>query len=314
MIKLFGGSDSQEKMDFMVDKLEYKSGETVSGKLVIDGKKDVNVRSFRFIVEGKEKTNVTVSEPYTRSDSQGNSTTSYKNVTYSDSNVFLSINLEQFLSKSSNTSLITNTDKDSGIIIQKGSTEIPFEFPLPDNALSSYKGRNASINYEIKATIDKKLRSDINTSTSINVVSIKEEKNNNNNSTIYVSDKSSKKGLYIKLIVAKNIYKIGDTIEGTIFIGKPSSIATTIRSIKMKLIGTEYAIARGKKVTTVIQNIDNEIINWKENEETPFKVKIPETITKSYRSKLSELYWEIKVTVDIPMDSDLNALAKIKII
>lgn len=73
-------------------------------------------------------------------------------------------------------------------------------------------------------------------------------------------------------------------------------------------------MARERNVTTIVQSIDNEILDWKENKETPFKFKIPESITKSYRSKLSELYWEIKANVDIPMRSDLNAISKLEII
>lgn len=325
MINLFGSS--KENLYLTIDKAKYQAGETVKGKLVvsIDNKKDINARSFRIISEGEEKTKVTVNEPSTSYDDKGNSTSSSHSVTYHDSDIFFSTNLEHFLSKSSNPSLISNTD--NGITIHKGSTEMPFEFLLPNNILSSYNGRNASITYEIKATIDKKLRSDINSSISFDVVTIKEEeKNNNNNSTIYASDKNRKTGLYIILDLANNTYKIGDTIEGAIFIGKPNSNSnsnlnstktetTTIRGIKIKLIATEYATAHGRNVTTMIQSIDNEILNWKENEKTPFKIKIPETIiTKSYRSKLSKLYWEVKANVDIPMDKDLNAISRIEII
>ncbi len=313
MIKLFGGGNSKENLELALDKTKYQAGETVRGKLVMSADKDIKARSFHFIAEGKEKTKIIKSEPYTSSDSQGNSTQSYSNVTYTDSNLFFSTNLEYFLSQSSKPSIITNTD--NGIILHKGSTEIPFEFPLPNNALSSYSGRNASIDYEVKATIDKKLRSDTNASTSFDVISITKENNNYpTNSKIYSSNKSSK-GLYINLVMSKNIYKIEDTIEGTIFIGKPkpnSTTTTTIRSIKIKLIATEYATASKRDETSVIQSYDNEITNWKENEETPFEIKIPE-VNKRYRSKLSELYWEIKATVDIPLEKDLDAISRIEI-
>ena len=121
--------------------------------------------------------------------------------------------------------------------------------------------------------------------------------------------------------MVKNVYKAGDIIEGTIFIGKPKpnsttipqKTTTTIRSIKIKLIATEYATASKRDETSVIQSYDNEITNWKENEETPFEIKIPEEVDKSYRSKLSELYWEIKATVDIPLEKDLDAISRIEI-
>jgi hypothetical protein len=315
LIKLFGGRDNrdddgnmQEIMDLSLDKSKYEAGETVRGKLVISRNNDFNARNFHFIAEGKEETEITVTER-----SYYNTTYySTHDVTYRESNVFFSINLEHFLSKnSSNPSFIENTDK--GIIIHKGRTEISFEFPLPNNALSTYKGKKVSINYEVKATIDKKFRSDTNALKSFDVVSINQNNNINTSSAIHASDKSSDNSL--NLVVAKNIYKQGDTIEGTIFIGNPNSTTTaTIRGIKIVLVTQEYATARGKNETTIIQSIDNEIPNWKFNEETPFQIKVPETITKSYRSKLSELYWEIKANVDIPMDSDLNAISRIEII
>jgi hypothetical protein len=312
LIKLFGGGNTQEIMELALEKTKYQAGETVRGKLVMSTDKDIKARSFRFIAEGKEKTKVTVSE-------YSSSSNSSSNVTYTASNLLFSTNLEQFLSQSSKPSIITNTG--NGILLHKGSSEIPFEFPLPNNVLSSYRGINASIAYEVKATIDKKLYSDTNASVSFDVISITKENNNYpTNSKFYSSNKSSK-GLYINLVIPKNVYKAGDIIEGTIFIGKPKpnsttipqKTTTTIRSIKIKLIATEYATASKRVDTSVIQSIDNEISNWKENEETPFEIKIPEEVDKSYRSKLSELYWEIKANLDIPMDKDLNAIARIEI-
>ena len=57
-------------------------------------------------------------------------------------------------------------------VIKKGKTEIPFEFIIPYNTLSSYSGKNAWITYSVKATIDKKMRIDVNSSINFEVISL----------------------------------------------------------------------------------------------------------------------------------------------
>jgi hypothetical protein len=315
LFKLFGVGKSKENLEISLDKTEYQAGETVRGTLVIAvDDNDIKARSLRFIAEGKEETNFTKTETETSYDENGNSTTSEKDVTYSDSNIFFSTNLAHFLLKGNNPSLITNTD--NNIIIHQGSSEISFEFLLPENAISSYNGRAASITYEVKATIDKKLRSDTNTSLNFDVISTINEKNNySTNSSIY-STSNNNTGLYLKLVLTKNIYNKGDTIDGIIIIENPklNSTSTTMRNIKIKLIGTEYATASGKSETTMIYTYDSEIVNCKENEETPFEIKIPEDVNKSYRSKLSEIYWEIKAIVDISSEKDIAVVSRIDIL
>ena len=43
-------------------------------------------------------------------------------------------------------------------------------------------------------------------------------------------------------------------------------------------------------------------------------IKIPEGVSKSYHGRISELYWEVKATVNIHVNEHLNAIAKIDIL
>ena len=51
------------------------------------------------------------------------------------------------------------------------------------------------------------------------------------------------------------------------------------------------------------------ITDWKEKQNCPFEIDIPQIVTKSYRGRYSEIIWEIKAKVDLPLSQDLNAVS-----
>ncbi len=164
----FGGGGSSEIMLLNLEKSQYHSGEKVKGYLTITSNKDVDSRAFRFIAEGKEETKITVSEPYSGSSSSYSN--EYRNVTYTSSNVFFFQDLLEFL-KGNSLIDIEKVRNDKESVIRKGKTEIPFEFIIPYNTLSSYNGKNAWITYSVKTTIDKKMRVDVNDLINFEVIS-----------------------------------------------------------------------------------------------------------------------------------------------
>ncbi|HEY0579562.1 MAG TPA: hypothetical protein VGC75_02540, partial [Candidatus Nitrosocosmicus sp.] len=139
-----GGGGSSEIMLLNLEKSQYHNGEKVKGYLTITSNKDVDSRAFRFIAEGKEETKITVSEPYSSSSSSNNYSNEYRNVTYTSSNVFFFQDLLGFL-KGNSLINIEKVRNDKETVIRKGKTEIPFEFIIPNNTLSSYSGKNAWI-------------------------------------------------------------------------------------------------------------------------------------------------------------------------
>jgi hypothetical protein len=77
-----------------LEKSQYHNGQKVKGYLTITTNKDSVSRALKFIVEGKEETKITVSEPYSGSSSSYSN--EYRNVTYTSSNYldfYLSYNL-----------------------------------------------------------------------------------------------------------------------------------------------------------------------------------------------------------------------------
>jgi Arrestin (or S-antigen), N-terminal domain len=93
----------------------------------------------------------------TNSSDWDNTTTSY-----TENNIFFSHDLSQLLRSIINdNNNISDTDTEKEIAAGTNQ-EIPFEFTIPEYVLPSYKGKNASINYTIKATADRLKRVDIN--------------------------------------------------------------------------------------------------------------------------------------------------------
>src|SRR6476469_10144858 len=305
------GGISSETLFLNLEKSQYYNGEKVKGYLTITSNKDTVSRAYRFLAEGKEETKITVSEPYSGSSSSSSSSYSneYRNVTYTSSNVFFSQDLLEFLKDNSLIDL-ENARNGKDIVIRKGRTEVPFEFTIPYNILSSYHCKNARIAFSVKATIDKKMRMDVNSSINFDVIS--QSNNSNFNGPVSVSTYKVN-GLELKLDLYKSVYNVGDTIRGTINISK-SNPDIDIRAIEIILIATEKATASNRIVATSMYENKYKITDWKEKQDCPFEINIPEDVVKSYRGKYSEIIWEIKAKIDLPLSQDLNAEAMIEVI
>ena len=305
------GGSSSETLFLNLEKSQYYNGEKVKGYLTITSNKDTVSRAYRFLAEGKEETKITVSEPYSGSSSSSSSSYSneYRNVTYTSSNVFFSQDLLEFLKDNSLIDL-ENARNGKDVVIRKGRTEVPFEFTIPYNILSSYHGKNARIAFSVKATIDKKMRMDVNSSINFDVIS--QSNNSNFNGPVSVSTYKVN-GLELKLDLYKSVYNVSDTIRGTINISK-SNPDIDIRAIEIILIATEKATASNRIVATSMYGNKYKITDWKEKQDCPFEINIPEDVVKSYRGKYSEIIREIKAKIDLPLSQDLNAEVMIEVI
>ena len=305
------GGSSYETLFLNLEKSQYYNGEKVKGNLTITSNKDIVSRAFKLITKGKEETKITVSEPYSGSSSSSSYSNEQRNVTYTSSNVFFFQDLFDFLK---NNSLIDIKKVRDGkdIVIRKGKIDVPFEFIIPDNILSSYNGKNAWIKYSVKATIDKKMRMDVNSSINFEVISCQYDNNSNISRPISVSTFKTN-DLVLKLDLDKSVYNAGDKIRGTINISKLNP-DIDIRGIETILIATEKATASSRIVASTMYENKYKITDWKEKQDCPFEIDIPGDVIKSYRGRYSEIIWEIKAKVDLPLSQDLNAVALIEII
>ena len=132
----------------ILDKEICQGGETVKGTLTIISKKGVNVRALRLIIEGIEKTEITI-----QGSSSSDTTSGTTNNTYRSTNTFFFKDLSNVLQQ-----LNMNTLMDRNklmVMVNSGIKEIPFEFDIPVDAYPSYNGKFATITYHVKATADR---------------------------------------------------------------------------------------------------------------------------------------------------------------
>ena len=307
MIDLFGGHT--EKLSIYLEKLQYHLGETVRGKLLVSTNKDSRARAFRFVAEGKEETRIVVRHTDHHGSDKSYTRSTERKQTYTDSDTFFRQDLFEFVSANEPFA----KESGDGITIIKGKHEIPFEFVIPSNALESYSGKNAWIRYTVKATIDKKLRGDLNESISFGVTGKGDHSGNVTPNPIVISDQNSK-GLVIALEVEESTYNAGDNLHGMVTLQSDNDDAANIRGIQILITATEYATASGQTKTNTVDERTHIIAQWEYNKPLPFEMRIPQSAPKSYVGRYSELYWTIKAKVDMPMGFDLNASSRIEIL
>jgi hypothetical protein len=155
------------------------------------------------------------------------------------------------------------------------------------------------------------MRMDVNSSINFDVIS-QSNNSSNFNRPISVST-SNRNGLDLKLEVDKSVYDTDDIIKGTINVNKLNS-EIDIRGTEIKLIATEKATAQNRIVSSTMYENKYKIVDWKEKQDCPFEIDIPEDVIKSYRGRYSELKWEVKSKIDLPLSQDLNAVALIEVI
>ena len=156
------------------------------------------------------------------------------------------------------------------------------------------------------------MRMDVNSSINFEVISCQYDNNSNISRPISVSTFKTN-DLVLKLDLDKSVYNAGDKIRGTINISKLNP-DIDIRGIETILMATEKATASSRIVASTMYENKYKITDWKEKQDCPFEIDIPGDVIKSYRGRYSEIIWEIKAKVDLPLSQDLNAVALIEII
>lgn len=153
----------------------------------------------------------------------------------------------------------------------------------------------------------------MNSSIDFVVISQYNDSSNNINRPISVST-FKVNGLGLELNLDKSVYNVGGTVRGTINISK-SNPDIYIRTIEIILIATEKATASSNRsVATTMYENRYKIRDWKEKQNCPFEIDIPKDVVKSYRGKYSEIVWETKAKVDLPLSHDLNTEAMIEVV
>jgi hypothetical protein len=271
----------------------YLQGQIVRGyvNLVID--KPVKARCIKLEAVGVEDTAITVS--------RGKS--SY---TYTEENHIIKENI-----------LLHSPQDPENLELEPGNYNFKFEFKIPDNALSSYKGKCADVKYWVKARVDVPLWLDIVDKKNFYVYRSRNILPNyaqpaRLQSENYLDLQDDKPGFHVEL--NKTGYAAGEMLEGIITFG---NVATSkIRKVKMRLLGVEYAQAGPYSRINTTREHEIELIpeHIMEAETKRFSFAIPKNISSSYEGKYSHYRWAFEAQLDLPLKFDIEAKCSLFII
>lgn len=290
-------------IEIMLNKETFKPGENVEGNLFLNVDKNLKARDILVEIYGNEHTHITRVEQTVVVTKDGPQTRT-RTVTYT----------EDFTIINEDVSLIDKVgqyafrEEGKAITLTTGPYTIPFSFILPEDAVPSYDGEHAEVEYKISANIDMPWKFDLKAGKQICVIPEIAEKKGGK--TVTMSKKSG--GLLspeIDMIVEinKQNFVRGENIEGKVIITNKSG--KKIRNILLDLYANEYAKAKGHTEDSIVMNHSEKIpVNQPELNyfEQNFKLPILIDIMPTLQSKYFAIDWYLKIGLDVAKASDLE--------
>jgi hypothetical protein len=207
----------------------------------------------------------------------------------------------------------TVTLEESDVFFQKKieltalTSPAKFEFTLPSDARSSYKGKCAWLTYHIRAIADLWGPFDPAKDVEFKVHS----PDASPSSGTKVTFEEQKDDLHISVELQKNVFTPGENIVGNMTIQNPSK--KKIKNFEVILRGVEVASAKNVSRTTTVEEYKKQI-GWN-NETTRFDIQIPKGVNKRYSGKYFGYYWELELRLDLGFFSgDISMSRRIEVI
>lgn len=290
-------------IEIMLNKETFKPGENVEGNLFLNVDKNLKARDILVEIYGNEHTHITRVEQTVVVTKDGPQTRT-RTVTYT----------EDFTIINEDVSLIGKVgqyalrEEGKAITLTTGPYTIPFSFILPEDAVPSYDGEHAEVEYKISANIDMPWKFDLKADRQIYVIPETAEKKEGK--TVTMSKKSG--GLLspeIDMIVEinKKEFVRGENIEGKVVVTNKSG--KKIRHLLLDLYANEYAEAEGYTEDSIVMRYSKKIsVNQPELNyfEQNFKLPIPADIMPTLQRKYFAIDWYLKISLDVAKASDLE--------
>ena len=281
--------ESEVTLNLILQNEKYALGDIVKGTLVLLTNKSYKAKQIKLEVSGVEKTVVHADKASKRSSYLykydrvvGDGTKSDSIIKSSDT--FYHEDLSSFLKSADKTRSSSNNNDilfldDGTIEIPTGlRKEFPFQFEIPKTGLESYIGQNVSIEYKVKAVIDRSWKIDINSEKSFIVLnpSTKNVSNNKKSNSNYDTKDSNSimsggsndtigrdnltttnekeeeehqdgeedEQLWAKLEIIKKVFFSGDIIKGHLYLDLQYH---DVNSVEISLNAVERAISSSYK-------------------------------------------------------------------
>jgi len=295
-----------------LDKNTYDAGETAKGTLIIRANSSLKVRKLRLSVCGKERY-----LEVTMNNRRGMVRGLVRSAETEKYDIFFFEDLSSFLKS---TSSFSHIDYSNRVEIPQGYTAIPFHFSIPPNALESYRGKHARIEYEVEVHVNMgRWKRDYHYTLTFEVTNPRMTYTFGD--SLYLGKEKEKKGgqPFTRLeLETKNDtndipkFSPGEIIQGRLIIENDG--LRRVRKAIIQLFGVEYSKWRRSRI---ISETIKEEIRYDRNKDMDtivFGIQIPKKAKRSYSAKHSEYYWLLETHVDISGSPDIYAKRVIQIV
>lgn len=274
-------------------KAAYLPGEIVEGIVRLSIDKPVKARAVKLEIVGLEETHIEV-----RSGKHSHTYREYNHILKNDI-------------------ILHGPLYDENLELQPGNYAFTFEFNIPETALPSYEGTNASVTYKLKAKVDVPFWLDIVDRKKIFVFRNRDAlklllQPAQFQSENFFIPNHDKPGFSVELL--KVGYLAGEVIKGSITLRNMG--ASKMRKVDVRLLGMEFAKAGGYDRDTTRHSSEIEISTNSVIEGVPIKFNLPTPrgAPSSYEGIFSNFRWAVEVGLDIPFGFDVKALYPVEIL
>ena len=268
-----------------LSRTSYYTGDLVSGNLVLEATKEVDSRGLTLDIFGREKTMI--------QRQQGKHTVTYR---------------------SQADLLGWRVPLHGPGTVPPGLERFPFQFQIPQNALPSYVGHHAWVEYGLTARLDVPWWPDAVANVPLYVFYARESVRTFADPVRFRSGTKDAAGpqIYVELDGAKFFARelIGCRIT-LLQLGK-----YRVRRVYVRLVGGEWATAQGQRETTMatVAETDIPMEAIRLGEPFTFEVPIPGDVQSSYRGTYSYYSYLLRVGLDIAWATDLVAETPIVVV
>ncbi len=270
-------SSHSPRIIVQVDKPFYLPGQRLQGLVQLNLKGPTQVRSLEISFLGTESVHFTTKH--------GKYSTTYK---------------------ATNPMVSTGLRLSGETTVPAGSTNFPFAFDIPPDALPSYPGKRAKVAWQLSAKADVPWAGDLKQDVYPIVV------NPFPRPAVAVAFENPEVSPRIRLELSSNVYQPGGTLEGKLTLLEGGNL----RAVRLQLFLLEQAAGQGKVIgTTGGSSVENmqmgETFEWPRDNllaarEVPFRIPLSPQTPCSYTGKYSSTEWHLYATLDIPHHGDIH--------
>ncbi len=275
----WGTRTANTSLRLSIDKTLYTAGDMINGTIHVHAERAVKVRNLDVHLQGHEK--VVIDPPMGAHKAH-----------YSSTNEMLNVGLR----------LLENT------MVEPGDRDLPFQFQLRADALPSYIGTYASVNWKLSARADIPWGSDLSDLGYLRILAV------HSATPTPVSAENPEAKPKLRLELPTNIFEPGDLIAGKLTLFEPGDL----RTVRVQIVQHEDATARGTFTDahkTQNRNVGTTLEVRRDalpvGSSIPLQLQLPQLAPSDYKGVYSTVSWWVEVILDIPHADDIHIYAPI---